>query len=67
MQKIEEDIKNLYDDKAEYEEDYRLITEPFGVRASMNVSRRSMSPGGYPAYGYESNAYSEAGNSTESN
>lgn len=29
----------------EYEEDYRLITEPFGVRGSMNVSRKSMSPG----------------------
>lgn len=26
MQKIEEDLKNLYDDKVEYEEDYRLIT-----------------------------------------
>jgi hypothetical protein len=69
IQKIEGDLNNLYEDKAEYEEDYRLITEPFGVRASMNVSRRSMSPGGgYPAYGYESNANSDGGNnSSESN
>lgn len=62
MQKLEEDLKNLYEDKYEYEEDLRLITEPFGVRPSMNVSRKSAAP----AYGYESNVYTD-GDGSDSN
>lgn len=64
MQKIEADLGTLYEDKAEYEDDYRLITEPFGVRGSINTSRRSMSPGPSPGRGYgnESSVYPEAEN-----
>lgn len=61
MQQIEENLRALYEDKAEYMDDYALVTEPFGLRPSMNVSRRSVGGG----YGYES-TYTD-GDGSESN